>query len=631
MLLFPCDARSRAHFRAADTWYCDECYKVNPPVRYKCRRRSDYDLCEDCHRKDRHGDYARHSVVELKDGHDALKAHLREHRIVILGVFSGGCPPSRVFQAHFEKFATHSTYLDKMLFLIVRSAGDRRYASLRISSVPRVVCYLDEQVVSDLTIEGLGQFESPTAQLEEVANQLLKVSSKSMSRAAQEARAAERKEKERAATERAARLVVETSAAEKRSESQAERQAAADERSRWVAERREEEIRLQAEARVAKVEAERARAAAEEEARAVAATAAEAAQAETEAGRKAVEGKAALKAAASAENALAQAQAAEEEAARRIAEATAAGEAVKEAEAEREVIHRGPGGEHDAKRQRRPAQSDSTPRRRALVIGVSQYESLKKLNEALNDAEQVADTLEKPPISFDHVTRVVDDGRIANLREQTKKFNDSLGPNDTALFYFAGHGIDAQSGRADVTLLAQESPRTDEGRDGYAKYSIKLEDLEVMFTERRERATTIFILDCCREAPPSKCAVALRGPSVFDPVDQQRPEPTDADGECDGIIIAYACARGARAVGFTQTGGLFTEHLLAQIQNVSMPLVNILCRVRADVCKAIKSLNANRRMDDQIDDQKPWLYISHSNSSGVFLNPKAAGALSRER
>ncbi|MCB1461955.1 MAG: caspase family protein, partial [Nitratireductor sp.] len=84
-----------------------------------------------------------------------------------------------------------------------------------------------------------------------------------------------------------------------------------------------------------------------------------------------------------------------------------------------------------------PASAAEEQRRMALVIGNNDYESISKLEKALNDADAIAEHL--TGIGFT-VTLAKDIGRRAMSRA-VLEFEKNLKAGDVALFYYAGHGF----------------------------------------------------------------------------------------------------------------------------------------------------------------------------------------------
>src|SRR5262245_18954639 len=81
--------------------------------------------------------------------------------------------------------------------------------------------------------------------------------------------------------------------------------------------------------------------------------------------------------------------------------------------------------------------SASAEKRVALVIGIDRYVNLPSLQKAGNDAEAVGDTLAR--LGFE-VIRGRDLGRQAMI-DKLAEFTAKIDAGDTALFFYAGHGV----------------------------------------------------------------------------------------------------------------------------------------------------------------------------------------------
>ena len=83
-------------------------------------------------------------------------------------------------------------------------------------------------------------------------------------------------------------------------------------------------------------------------------------------------------------------------------------------------------------------QTNSSRRKRALVIGIGEYEEGRKLPNTVKDANDMSSTLKK--IDF-----IIDEPKLnltkKNMKHALAEFEDLIQPGDMVLFYFAGHGI----------------------------------------------------------------------------------------------------------------------------------------------------------------------------------------------
>src|SRR4051812_46788879 len=89
-----------------------------------------------------------------------------------------------------------------------------------------------------------------------------------------------------------------------------------------------------------------------------------------------------------------------------------------------------------AQSERRLSTGSGPERRLALVVGNDAYAEAP-LHNARNDARAVAKALED--VGF-RVT-LVEDATRQTLTTAVAAFGENLRPNDVALFYFAGHGV----------------------------------------------------------------------------------------------------------------------------------------------------------------------------------------------
>lgn len=102
----------------------------------------------------------------------------------------------------------------------------------------------------------------------------------------------------------------------------------------------------------------------------------------------------------------------------------------------------------------------------ALIIGIDNYQILNPLQHATNDAEELADVLEKK-FSFpeSNISLLLDED--ATKEEIEKEYNnftneEKIGPNDRLLVFFAGHGHTIQGKRGDVGFLVPVDGKTDD-------------------------------------------------------------------------------------------------------------------------------------------------------------------------
>jgi formylglycine-generating enzyme required for sulfatase activity len=135
-------------------------------------------------------------------------------------------------------------------------------------------------------------------------------------------------------------------------------------------------------------------------------------------------------------------------------------------------------------------------RRVALVVGNNSYANLpedQQLKTAVNDAHAVGDALRRlgfEVIEGENLSR----GEFgAKLDELTRK----LSPGDTALFYFAGHGVTLSGGNY---LLPSDIPNVESGQESLLAWSSLSED-DIVANIRSRGVRAVVVLDACRNNP----------------------------------------------------------------------------------------------------------------------------------
>jgi tetratricopeptide (TPR) repeat protein len=145
--------------------------------------------------------------------------------------------------------------------------------------------------------------------------------------------------------------------------------------------------------------------------------------------------------------------------------------------------------------------------RLALVIGNRKYISFDTLKNSVNDAQDVADSLQK--IGF-QVIRLLDGNKI-QMRTAVEKFVDSLKNYEMGLFYYAGHGVqdDNTNYLIPVDMQRNQALRT----KAYSTHEMfqSLNDLK----PADRPCQLVVILDACRDT------VSKKGFYLSEPVPEQ--------------------------------------------------------------------------------------------------------------
>ncbi len=237
-----------------------------------------------------------------------------------------------------------------------------------------------------------------------------------------------------------------------------------------------------------------------------------------------------------------------------------------------------------------PAQAAMQPGaepRHALVIGNAAYPAAPLVNSA-NDAQAVAQVLQRAGFQVD--LRL--NASQKQMQDAVTSFGDRLKGGGAGLFYFAGHGVQIK-GRNFLMPVGAEIQREDEVP--YKAVDVQ-QVLDKMDTAKNR--INMVILDACRDNPFARSARSTAGglSQVDAPI---------------GSLIAFATAPGSVASDGKNANGLYTQHLLANIERPGTPIEEVFKRVRLGV-----------RLDSN-GTQVPWESTSLEGDFSFF--PAAPG------
>ena len=209
-------------------------------------------------------------------------------------------------------------------------------------------------------------------------------------------------------------------------------------------------------------------------------------------------------------------------------------------------------------------------KRVALVIGNSTYGNVPKLPNPSNDAEAVGILLKSAGFEVVEMRR---DLSIADMRRAINNFSDLTQNAETAVVFYAGHGIEVDG----VNYLVPVDAKL--GRDlDVEDETISLDRiLRVLEPAKRLR---LVILDACRDNPFSKTmkrTVASR--SVGRGLSRVEPATSDT-------LIAFAAKAGSTASDGDGVHSPFTAALLRHLVTPGLDVRLAFGQVRDDVMKA---------------------------------------------
>jgi hypothetical protein len=247
-----------------------------------------------------------------------------------------------------------------------------------------------------------------------------------------------------------------------------------------------------------------------------------------------------------------------------------------------------PGAGLKAERIALPAQKQNLPapandqigKRYALVIGNSDYKSVGKLTNPVSDARAMCKTLRALQFEVDCRENLQHRGAF---KEAVSDFTRKIQPNDVALFYYAGHGLE----------LDGENYLIPTGADIRSKAYVEDEAVRVNFVFDElgiaKARLSIVILDACRNNPFSRVR-SLSGTGLAIP-----------NSIPSGSIIIFPSAPGKPALDGDGKNGVFTTHLLQHLPTTGVTIEEMFKRV----------INGVRNDSLAVgQEQIPWMNLS---------------------
>ena len=199
----------------------------------------------------------------------------------------------------------------------------------------------------------------------------------------------------------------------------------------------------------------------------------------------------------------------------------------------------------------------------ALIIGNSDYANPNlKLTNPANDATAMQRALKAA--GFETIVRL--NAKRVDFYRAVDEFGTRIGrdPHAVGLFYYAGHGVQAEGVNYLIPVDADIQSEADLDANAFDAGRV----LRAMKTAQNEM--NIVILDACRDNPLPKTRGIERGLARMD-------APS-------GTFIAYAAAPGQSAQdGASGTNGVFTGELVKAMAEPGVPLEQMFKKVIAGV------------------------------------------------
>lgn len=198
-------------------------------------------------------------------------------------------------------------------------------------------------------------------------------------------------------------------------------------------------------------------------------------------------------------------------------------------------------------------------KRYALVLGNSNYSSLPKLPNALNDAREITQSLK----SAGFQVFVHENLDLAGMQNAIRVFGEQLSKNDVALVYYAGHGVQVK-GKNYLIPVRENIKKSFE----VPNRAMDVDDVLLML-ENIKNDLNIVVLDACRSPFPGEARGTNRGLATIE--------------AAKGTFIAFATAPGKEALDGSGSNSPYTKHLAKLIGKKGLPLEQVFKEVRKAV------------------------------------------------
>ncbi|MBV7532488.1 caspase family protein [Chitinophaga sp. sic0106] len=219
-----------------------------------------------------------------------------------------------------------------------------------------------------------------------------------------------------------------------------------------------------------------------------------------------------------------------------------------------------------------PAENPTGQKRKAVVIGMSDYEKGRNLDNTLNDANDMSEVLTR--LGFE-VTLLKNNDLRTLLTNLTEWYN-SISGNDMAVFYYAGHGIEINGQNYLIPVGATLNSATD------AQFNtLNVNQVLGNMDEKRVRMK-LLILDACRDNPFSRSwSRSASSPGL---ATMSAPK---------GTYIAFAALPGSTAQdggNYNLPNGVFTYYLKQEIVKPGLTIDQVFNNVTNDVATLTNDL-----------------------------------------
>jgi formylglycine-generating enzyme required for sulfatase activity len=204
--------------------------------------------------------------------------------------------------------------------------------------------------------------------------------------------------------------------------------------------------------------------------------------------------------------------------------------------------------------------------RAALIIGNSQYKGISPLRNPVNDAEDVSRKLKD--LGFD--TILIKNGSLDEMVRGLKSFQAKLEKNGTAVFYYAGHGV--QVGGQNFLLPVTANLDDD---DSLKRQAIMLQDDVISRLAASGARNKIVIIDACRNNPfKSLTRAAERGLARMD---------IESKTSTVGLMMLFSAKPDQKAQDGDGRNSPFTQKLLEYLGEPGLTVPQLFSKLQKGV------------------------------------------------
>ena len=214
----------------------------------------------------------------------------------------------------------------------------------------------------------------------------------------------------------------------------------------------------------------------------------------------------------------------------------------------------------------------AAPTKWAVLVGIDQYhnDEISTLRYAVADTKAMKDALIQAGFPATNVFTMTGDAQgpdaptSLNVIKRLSSLSDRIGPDDTFLFYFSGHGYQQEAGHFLATIDADPTDP-----DTLEKSTLPIALLRKRMA-RIQAKRAIFIIDACRNDPERGKGGGNNMLTDSFSRDLQLVAKSTAGGQ-NGSAILLACSEGERAWEWPEKGhGVFTYYLMEGLKGAAV-------------------------------------------------------------